>query len=186
MVLALQTPVGPNFLKDWPSQNAVNCNLIDGYAGACLPSQALQAYTPILTANGTNPTLGTTGALIQGYYFRMFDLVFTWGQFIFGTGMNKGSGEYAISLPFPVRTNLVQGGSLANCTPIIGNAQAYDQSDGTARQPLTVAVKTTTTVVFQLRLGTAGVTRSLTDVAPYTPVAGDGVMWSARYQREPQ
>src|SRR5260370_37137024 len=100
MVLSLQTPAGINFIKDWSSQNAVNCDLMDAYAGP----YAIQTYVPILTAVTTNPVLGSTGT-ITGFYYRLFDQIYTWGEFKFnGTGSNKGAGTYIITLPFKAKT----------------------------------------------------------------------------------
>src|SRR3954462_14655862 len=103
MVLALQTPTGPSFVKDWPAQNTVNCDLIDGYAGPCLTTNPLLDYVPVLTASVTDPTLGTGGILV-GKYYKIFDQIYVWGEFRFGTGATIGSGVYRISLPFRAKT----------------------------------------------------------------------------------
>src|SRR5215208_3695550 len=105
MVLSLETPLGNNFLKDWPTQNTENCDLIDDFAGPCLVSHALGSYTPVLTATTTNPSLGTGGAL-TGKYYKIFDQVWIWGEFRFGVGAAIGSGTYQISIPFRAKTNL--------------------------------------------------------------------------------
>jgi hypothetical protein len=57
------------------------------------------AYTPALTANTTNPNLGSTGTA-TGYYVRTGDLVLAVFNFNFaGAGISSGSGTYTISLP---------------------------------------------------------------------------------------
>jgi hypothetical protein len=179
---SLETPVGSDFIKNFPSQNEVNCNLIDAYAGPCLPSHAIQTYTPGLTATTTNPTLGT-GTLL-GYYYRIFDQIWTWGQFTFGAGFNRGVGTYEIALPFRARSSITPGGVFLTSPPIAGVAQVYDQSSGADRQPALSVLNDATKLRFRVRLGTAGASRFVSDVIPFTFVQDDGVMWSARYQRE--
>jgi hypothetical protein len=57
------------------------------------------AYTPILTASVTNPTLGT-GASSTGLYFRIQNMIFYRFSIIFGSsGFVPGVGNYEISLP---------------------------------------------------------------------------------------
>jgi hypothetical protein len=186
MLLPLQTPIGANFLKDWPAQNTINSELEDAYAGLCLTSHALGTYVPILTASTTNPGLGTGGTL-KGFYYRIFDEIWSWGEFTFGTSAFAGVGTYTITLPFRAKTLLNIGGALSNCPVVIGNGQAYDVSVPGAggRQPVLAVLKTVDTIVFGLRLGTAGASRFITDLTPYTQAVGDGIMWAVRYQREP-
>ena len=80
-------------------------------AGAWAP------YTPQLTANTTNPTLGNGTAL--GRYTQIGKLVFFWAQITFGSTTTRGSGAYANSQPggaktdffHPVAGDLVAGGT---------------------------------------------------------------------------
>lgn len=60
---------------------------------------AYTAYTPVLTATVTNPTLGTGGSQI-GFYTTINNLCIGYGAILFGTsGANAGVGLYRISLP---------------------------------------------------------------------------------------
>lgn len=63
------------------------------------------AYTPVLTASTTNPTLGT-GAVVTGSYCVIGDMVHYIAYIKFGTsGVSAGSGEYYVSLPVSASTS---------------------------------------------------------------------------------
>lgn len=179
MTLPLITPVGSNFLKDWPSQNANNCDVFDAAAGACLTSHALGTYTPAWTASTTDPTMGTGGKQI-GYYYLVFDMVYVYSEMRLGNvGFNKGVGNYYMSLPFKAKS-LISGSGV----PVIGSATAYSNGTPANRQPMETFYQSPTTVSFALRFGTAGATRGVSDITPFTFGALDGIIWSARYQRD--
>ena len=180
---ALVHPEDTNFLKDWPSQNSYNCETIDDYAGPCLPAHPLQTYTPAWTATTTNPTLGT-GAVLRGFYYLIFDQVFTWGEALLGSsGAARGSGIYEISLPFKAKTHVTPG-TIANQYTPIGNAQAFKLLDTAERQPMVTLLRTTTTMMFGVRMDTSSGLRKATESNPFLFNASDGIMWSARYQRD--
>src|SRR4051812_7433600 len=110
MPLTLISPVGSNFIKDFPDQNASNCDEIDVYAGPCLTSHALRSVSPVVSATVTPPTLGT-GGFSNAYYYQIFDQIYMWGEWRFGTaGIAVGSGIYTLTLPFNVASNL--GGNI--------------------------------------------------------------------------
>lgn len=184
MTLPLIEPVGADFLKNWPSQNAVNCDLIDERAGPCLTSHALQSYVPILTATTTPPVMGTGGTNF-GFYYEIFDQIYAFGEWTFGSGASRGAGTYEVTLPFKAKSLVTVGGSFITSPPVVGNAQAYDASDATERQPLLTVLRSALTIAFSVRAGTAGSIRRVTESIPFTFNAGDGIMWSARYQRDP-
>jgi len=175
----LISPVGSDFLKNWPAQNAVNSDLLDEYAGP----YAIQAYTPVLSALTTPPVLGTTNAFIVGFYYRLFDQIFTWGEFRFGTGFNKGAGTYTISLPFEANS-LISANTGAAGAPFIGEGQVYDDSTPGARQPVGVQLRTSTTIMFTTHHDTGLANRTVdgSDI-PITWAALDSIQWTARYQR---
>lgn len=178
MTLSLVTPVGSNFIKDWPSQNAINCDLIDEYAGP----YAIQSYTPVFTGSVANPVLGT-GGVLTGKYYRIFDQIFAWGEFKFGTGFNKGSGTYEMTLPFDVHSIIApsvgSGGG-----PILGSGHLWDDSSSTGRQPLTVQLRTVNKIMFSFRMDSGMAGRAVDGLdSPITWAIGDGIKWNARYQR---
>jgi len=181
MVLSLVTPIGSNFIKDFPSQNAVNCNIIDAYAGP----YAIQTYTPLLTAVTTNPVLGSTGT-ITGFYYSIFDQIYTWGEFKFnGTGSNKGAGTYIVTLPFKAKTVFPPSG-FSGEGPILGSGMTYQVSSAVGRQPITVQLQTANTMMFNIKADSGFGSRAVsgTDI-PFAWANGDGVKWTARYQRDP-
>lgn len=70
------------------------------------PLTALQAtwtaYTPVLTASTTNPTLGSGGTL-TGAYHQLGKSIFWTVDLLFGTAPSAGSGNYWITLPIPAK-----------------------------------------------------------------------------------
>src|SRR5512138_12065 len=182
MVIPLVTPIGSNFLKDWPEQNAINCDLLDNFAGPnCLRTHSSGQYLPIFTASNTNPTLGGTNE-IKGYYYRIWNMVYTWGYFRFGTGFNVGNGDYIISLPFKVDTNLGISFNLGR-TPILGNGFAWDESAAGSRQPLTVHMRTDQSIQFGFRGNSGASSYAASNTLPLTWAIDDGIYWAAQYIR---
>lgn len=79
---------------------------------------AATAYTPVLTATTTNPTLGT-GATQTGWYVQNGDLIVGEAYIKFGTsGVNAGAGDYRISLPVAAHASAISigGGWIYNGT----------------------------------------------------------------------
>lgn len=181
MTLVQNTPLPSNFIKDFPSVHAVNMDALDSFAGPCLTSHPLQTYTPQLTALTSNPVLGT-GGLIRGFYYTIFDQVFTWGEFKFGTsGINVGSSTYLISLPFIANSVLGANTNLAKA-PVVGNGFTFDNDLATTRQPVTAHLRTTSLLMFALKMDN-GTGRVLAHNNPVAWAVNDGFMWSARYKR---
>lgn len=184
MPLSLVTAVGSNFLKDFPSQNAVNCDAIDAFAGPCLTSDSLQSYTPILTAVTTNPTLGTAG-FIRGFYYQIWDQIWTWGEFRFGTAsINAGSGIYMVTLPFEANTLLGASVSLG-AAPVVGNGLVWDNDAAGGRRPITSNLRTSTQLMFGVPMDLGLANREVQHNSPITWAINDGIIWSAKYQRVP-
>jgi hypothetical protein len=185
MPLPLVNPIGGNFLKDWPAQNAVNCDAIDGYAGPALATNALQTYTPVLSAVTTDPTLGT-GGFIRGFYYQIFDQIYVFGEMRFGTaGTNAGSGIYTISLPFTADTSVVPANSSLGSSPVIGNGLVWNNVTAATRQLVTVHLRTASLMHFGISIN-SGMPRN--EVASAIPIAwtiNDGMQWSGRYKRLP-
>lgn len=184
MVLPLITPVGSNFLKDFVSQNAINCDLIDDYSGPSLITHPLQSWTPQLTAVTTNPTLGT-GGFNRGFFYEIFDQIYAWGEFRFGTaGTNAGSGIYSMSLPFTAKTIVGIGASLGK-EPILGTGYIFNAASSTARTPVTVHLRTANTVAFGVQMNSGSANREVTQIQPNAWTINDGLTWFARFQRLP-
>lgn len=87
-----------------------------------------QEYTPVLTGQGSNPTLGT-GSEQTGLWCRIGDTVHVIGAIMYGTsGTAAGSGEARITLPiaakatrgdsgFPIGTVSITDDSFGNVGP---------------------------------------------------------------------
>jgi hypothetical protein len=175
----LVAPVGANFIKDWVTQNGSNCDKMDSFTGP----QSIQSYIPEILADTTNPNLGAGSA--TGFYWKIFDFVYTWGEFRFGTGFSKGVGQaFRVTLPFKVKTNIAINGSPGDSS-ILGNGWAFDTSAGT-RHSLIAQTRTSNQLYFQIRGDTAFPRRTASpdDDIPVTWASGDGITWFARYQRD--
>lgn len=187
MPLPLITPVGSNFLKDWPAQNATNCDLFDAAAGRCLTTHTLNTYTPKWTASTTDPVMGINSVQL-GYYYLVFDMVFVFVEMRLGTsGALRGLGAYTITLPFKSKAIVREAGG---GTLPIGEGQAYSNATPAVRQPALVLLQgplgsTGLDVVqFALKMGSVGSGRLVTESAPFTFNSSDGIMFSAHYQRD--
>jgi hypothetical protein len=184
MVLSLITPLGNNFLKDFPGQNAVNLDSLDAYAGPCLTTHPLTPYTPQLKAVTTDPVLGT-GGIIRGFYYRIFDQIYTWGEFRFGTAaINIGSGIYSVTLPFEV-SSIVTPNLIIGRAPTLGTAQIWDESLSSGRQGAIVSLRTSTEIQFGIRMDSGMARSEVAHTIPIPWAVNDGVIWSARYKRVP-
>ena len=185
MVLQLRDPTSSTFIKDFPAQHAANMDDIDSYAGPCLNTQALTPWVPILTADVANPVLGT-GGYIKGYYYRIFDQIWAWGEFRFGTsGVSFGTGAYNVSTPFVVDSISSIGAvpSVMGDLPTIGNGVMWDASASNG-QPLTVNLKFNNAITFGTRFN-SGLTRDAHAGSPVTFANSDGITWSMRFKRVP-
>ena len=184
MVLSLVSPVGANFIKDWSGQNTINCDLIDAYAGQSVIGFGLTGYTPSLSATTTAPTLGT-GGFIRGYYYRIWDQIYSWGEFRFGTtGMNVGNGNYGISLPLAADVGVVGASPNSGSGAAIGNGLLWDASANSGKRPLLVQLKDSVTIEFYHPVGDAGLNHVYSG-SPVTWTNGDGISWFVQYKRLP-
>lgn len=184
-MLSLISPIGSDFMKDFPGQNVVNLDRIDAFANACLTNDTMQQYTPGLNATTTDPVLGT-GGFIRGLYYVIFDQVYVWAEFGFGTsGFSAGSGTYTMTLPFEMDlTNISPTNTTMGSSNVIGNGTAWDNDTTAGRQPLIVIPRTSTTVHFgnHNNIG-AGSGRAVDHTGPVTWAASDGITWCGRYKR---
>lgn len=185
MVLSLLTPTGSNFIKDWPSQNTVNCDRIDDYAGPCLPTHPLNTYTPQLIGASSNPNLGV-GGFIRGYYYRIFDQIHSWGELRFGTsGISVGSGVWTVTLPFSAESTYGSGNGNPARSYILGNALVVDDSTSAGVQAMTVQLNTPNSIQFMVRLGSGLLTAVASNTIPIAWAINDGILWNARYKKAP-
>jgi hypothetical protein len=186
MLLDLTTSVGSDFIKNFPAQNEVNLDKIDAYARACLITHPLKSYQPIFKASTDSPVIGTGGpAVLRGYYYEIFDQIFTWGEFRFGTSSsNAGNGSWYMSMPFPI-FNVIGITSTFNNTPVIGTGSIWDNDTASTRQPVNLLAVDSNYVQFAPRLNSGATFREVRDNFPITWAAQDGMCWNAHYQRAP-
>lgn len=102
-----------------------------------------QTYEPALTAVTTNPTLGSGSAAV-GAYWRIGNLIFANITIKFGSsGVNAGSGNYAVSLP------VAAAASTSSATNfLLGTCAMRDDSTANYAEN-SVMYGTSTTVVFR-------------------------------------
>jgi hypothetical protein len=134
---------------------------------------AWTAYTPVLTAPTTNPTLGT-GATSLGTYMQIGKLIIGSFDISFGTsGFVAGSGVYEVSLPVAAPAGGAGAGTNA------GSGEYVDASPLTT-YPVVLSFQSTTTVRFHYNGGTTGVSA----VAPVVPANNDKLHGTFTYQAQ--
>ncbi len=178
----LQTIAGSQFINAFPGLHAANCDSIDDHAGPCLTSDGLIAINTELLCSGPNPTLGAGGFSVAKYY-QIFDQVFMWGQFRFGTsGISAGGGVYVIQLPFSL-TSLIPPTTNMAAAPVIGTGSTYDANANAGRLPLTVHLRAANHLMFGVRFSSGAANRELRDTGTLTWDVNDGITWNLRAKR---
>jgi hypothetical protein len=131
-------------------------------------------YTPALTAATTNPTLGS-GSTQNGYYTALGDLlVVAWFDIRFGTsGVNAGSGNYSISLPFEAHANHGTSFIPSGVVSLFDNSTAANRTQAV---PLPVAGDTTATMF-------ADNGSAVSNSNPFTWAASDRIRGFVAYMR---
>jgi hypothetical protein len=139
--------------------------------GAGTSLGAWTAYTPVLTATTTNPTLGTS-SIAAGLYVKMGKIVVVNFRIIFGSsGVDAGSGEYRISVPF----NMLNVGNLLPS----GVVWLYDVSAGVSKMAGAFRATATPSSTFLIR-GEAVL--SVGNATPWTWAAGDTIAGTLTYE----
>ncbi len=180
----LLTLASSNFIKDFPGLNAVNLDNIDEYAGPCLPAQALQSFsTVLLTSSSPDPVMGT-GSVNTGLYYRIFDQMFLWGQFRFGTGFSAGNGIYRLQLPFRLTVGLASANPIG-ASPIVGSATSLDANLASGCKSLVTHLASDNSLQFSVRFSSGLANREVRESGLITWEVGDGINWSARAKLMP-
>ena len=143
---------------------------VSGIAGSSFGSWT--AYTPTLTAVTTNPTLGSTGKIEDGYWTQVGKTVFFNLRLQFGTsGVSTGSGSYTVTLPVaPLRSYLRIEGYFIDASP-------------TTRyivHGLTSAGSTAMNIYTQT--ATPGVMGNVSPTNPVTVAVSDSIHFSGSYE----
>ena len=129
-------------------------------------------YTPVVTADTTNPTLGTA-SVAEGYYAQM-------GKHVVGTiyiklgtsGFAAGTGTWHISLP----VNAATTGTIR----VLGHGGFWDASAPTASGWITATRATTSTLT--LIAGNATTAGAVAPLAPITWAASDEIWVNFSYE----
>ena len=130
------------------------------------------AYTPVLTASTTNPTLGT-GGVATGSYCVIGDMVHYIAYIKFGTsGWSAGSGEYYVSLPVSASTS---GASQYN----LGTGYYYDGG----HWHILIATRETATTCAMASATAAPYSDELSHSEPLGKHAGDIISLNLMYRK---
>ena len=106
-------------------------------------------YEPILTADASNPSLGSEGFLLGNWLRTLTRKVDVWVEgALAGSGANVGSGSWSISLPFEVDTGVHRVGSLAAVPSIIGYGRIRVPSGGTPLNVIAVCWTSSNTLFY--------------------------------------
>lgn len=134
-------------------------------------------YTPVLTANPTNPTLGT-GSSATGSWTRFGRTVIGSARIAFGTGGGAaaGSGIYRITLP-----TTRQRTSPYDLNTPCGSGTMLDNTGFDRRIVIPHLDSVTDTSVVLLYEAAVGV---VTNAAPWTWAAGDHIVINFMYDGE--
>lgn len=165
-------PANPVTGQRWWRTDVLYHELFDGSAVGVIPNSlhgpAWTTWTPVLTANTTNPTLGT-GSTITGSYMRVGRNITARCNIKFGSsGVNPGSGTYHISLPVTPKT-LSVGRHVGSCWG--WDASATNYNDGV------VISDVPPTTVTPILGGNA-----VTSAAPWTWAANDELSFALTYE----
>lgn len=150
-----------------PAGSITPNNLVSG-AGATWP---WQTYTPALTANTTNPVLGTGGSSV-GRFTQIGKTIFAKFSIIFGTAaLSPGSGTYFVSLPVPADLSTVDYINMPS-----GYLRMTDTSTGSvAVGAAEIETATTAQLIYTQIAGTANNIAAASGAAPWTWAASDKI-----------
>lgn len=134
---------------------------------------AWTAYTATVTAETTNPTLGT-GSTNAGYYAQVGKVVTARFKIQFGTsGVAAGLGAYFVALPVAAAT--------AQASITVGNGYGYDSS-AIALSAFTAYCNTANRIAFLFNTTLNGAYAVLGAAAPWTWAANDYFEAAIQYE----
>lgn len=154
-------------------------------------NKALNSYTPTLLGNASTPNVGA--GRIRGEYQDLMGFVV--GAFVveFTTpGITVGSGEYGISLPFPVDSGYHAVGSVLNNTPgffdvigegFISDASAAATSGSVAIDAVTIAGVSYARLLTEAHTAPVKTARVFRDNMPFAVADGDRLSGNFMYKR---
>ena len=133
---------------------------------------AWTAWTPALTSTASNPSIGSTGHIADGYYTQVGNIMFFNLRLQFGTtGVSFGSGGYIVSLPVaPLRSYIRCEGFLIENSPTT-RYLIHGMTNGGA-----------TTMALYTQTGTPGVLTNVTPSNPAILAVSDSIHVSGSYE----
>ena len=131
---------------------------------------AYTGWTPALTADSVNPSMGS-GNTAAGRYLAIGKHVHAHGAVQFGSsGVSAGTGNYLISLPVNARTPSSLDANL------VGHGYIFDSSTSTLRQVFVVYASASTASI-RMYDGTR-----IAATAPWTWAASDALIFNYSYE----
>lgn len=134
------------------------------------------AYTPTLTTNGVNPTLGAAPVQL-GRWTQIGKMVHCYGRIMVGgAGFAAGSGNYQISLPVTANVPHANG--------LIGTGKFLDSSTSAFAQVMAQFSGTTTTLfIFTYPLTwPTGAATAVQHATPWAWGQSDEIFWDITYE----
>jgi hypothetical protein len=146
------------------AQNAVTASFVTPYEGAWT------SYTPVWTANSSNPVIGN--GTLEGWYKVIGKTCFVRGNIVMGTTTTFGSGEWYVSMPFTashadailMTANLLDNGSAWYNATVNGARAGFNY-----KAPLQ----------YQAVGGTAN---DVNATSPFTWASTDRFLWNGSYE----
>lgn len=136
---------------------------------------AWTAWTPVLSATTTPPTLGT-GSSVAGRYTQRGKTVHGWGAIAFGTsGVSAGNGTYSVAPPVVARES---SAVVPNVNLIVGSAMLRDHSTGIK----TLASLNLSGANWIFRAYDGGGTNAVDNDAPWVWAAEDTLEFEFMYE----
>jgi hypothetical protein len=190
--IALNKPDDTELAKNWARLTQLqDDNNTKIETGINVP---LTAYTPVLTAATTAPNMGTgVGAGAVGQYQNYNGII--QGSFVCSfvdTGVAVGSGEYAVSLPFPVDATFHSVGTSFAATPgsfsVVGEGYYLDISAVATSGSAAIDVVTVSGVSYvrfltEVHTTPAKTSRLFKDSMPFAVATGDCLSGNFIYKK---
>lgn len=178
--VGLAKPTGSELAEEWV--NGAKLQEDNNIIIAAQTNKILSFYTPTIIGATSNPNIGASGSSfgeyqdINGFIIGRFIITFS------GAGISVGSGEYGISLPFPVNEVFYYVGTALNDVPgfpnVVGEGYHYDDSSVATSGSAALDIVTISSVSYvrfitEAHTSPAKTSRIFRDSMPYAVAAND-------------
>jgi hypothetical protein len=143
-------------------------------------------YTPVLTATGGTPNLGSTGTA-DGTWWRSGHWLQVFARFLFsGTGIaTGGGGVFHVSLPFQPDLSLVDANPFDSTSLNVGYGWIRDSSAGSNTRIVTVQLRQfDVTGLIHAQMRQPGLGSGVSGTSPFTVADNDRIGLNFAYPME--